>query len=313
VTVTRSSKFSGFAEGYGRRVSLSHSYPFSSIYMGTLPMNSSRALKYIVSSRRNPMINRKISFGSIVLLACLAMTSVASAQTGSFTVHFAGCTEFAGWGPVSLAEAQPLVPAGYVIAGAAMGQASIVVRATNCESVAVGLSAAQPTVISQIGINLVAPDETGNINNYTVIYVTNNLVLAEYFRTVGLPAVFDPELTYEYTPGPMGTSGELYVAASGQGLPPYFLFGTETDPPPNSQQSFLANWWFTGYGGKIKQSTSFPVISFGTAAVTLYTSRNSLLGDLIGGNTDSNFPILSVRGVYPAATMTVTISRAGGG
>jgi hypothetical protein len=28
-----------------------------------------------------------------------------------------------------------------------------------------------------------------------------------------------------------------------------------------------------------------------------------LLGNLIGGNTDSNFPILSVRGVYPAATV----------
>jgi transcriptional accessory protein Tex/SPT6 len=36
------------------------------------------------------------------------------------------------------------------------------------------------------------------------------------------------------------------------------------------------------------------------------TSNTSLLGNLIGGNPDSNFPIFSVRGVYPAATMTVT-------
>jgi hypothetical protein len=49
-----------------------------------------------------------------------------------------------------------------------------------------------------------------------VIYVTNNQVLAEHFRTAGLPAVFDTELAYEYTPGSMETSGELYVAASGQ-------------------------------------------------------------------------------------------------
>jgi hypothetical protein len=205
----------------------------------------------------------------IVFLLCLSVTSVAVAETGSFTVHFAGCTEFAGWGPVSLAEAQPLVPAGYVIAGAAMGQAAIVVRATSCQGVAIGQSAAQPTEISQIGINLVAPDGTGDINNYTVIYVTNNQALVELFRTAGLPAVFDPELAYEYAPGPMETSGELYVAAAGQGLPAYFLFGTENEPSPNSQQSFLANWWFTGHGGKMKQSTSFPVISFGTAAVTL--------------------------------------------
>jgi hypothetical protein len=170
---------------------------------------------------------------------------------------------------------------------------------------------ARPTELSQIGINLVAPDGTGDINNYTVIYVTNNQALAEHFQIAGLPAVFDPQLTYEYTPDPIGTSGELYVVAAGQGLPAYCLFGTETDPPPNSQQSFLANWWFTGDGTKIKQSTSFPVISFGTAAVTLYTSNTSLLGNLIGGNTASNFSFLSVRGVYPAATMTVTFKASG--
>jgi hypothetical protein len=61
----------------------------------------------------------------------------------------------------------------------------------------------------------------------------------------------------------------------------------------------------------MKQSTSFPVISFGTAAVTLYTSKNSPLGDLIGGNSDSDFTFLSVRGVYPAATMTVTFKSSG--
>jgi hypothetical protein len=204
------------------------------------------------------------------------------------------------------------VPAGYVIAGAANGQAAIVVRATSCQGVAVGQSPTQPTELSQIGINLVAPDGTGDINNYTVIYVTNNRALAEQFQTFGLPAVFDPQLTYEYTPDSSGVSGQLYVTAAGEELPAYFLFGTETEPPPNSQQKFLANWWFTGDDGRrMKQSTSFPVISFGTAAVTLYTSKNSPLGDLIGGNSDSDFTFLSVRGVYPAATMTVTFKSSG--
>lgn len=253
----------------------------------------------------------KTPFEATLILLCLSVTSIASAETGPFTVHFAGCTEFAGWGPISLTEAQPFVPTGYVIAGAAMGQAAIVVRATSCQGVSIGQSAAQPTEISQIGINLVAPDGTGDINNYTVIYVTNNQALAEHLRVAGLPAVFDPGLVYEYTPAPMGASGELYVAASGQGLPAYFLFGTENDPPPNSQQKFSANWWFTGNGARMKQSTSFPAISFGTATVTLYTSDASLLGNLIGGNTASNFSFLSVRGVYPTATMTVSFKLAG--
>ena len=53
--------------------------------------------------------------GKLSVILFITATCGASAETGSFTVHFAGCTEFAGWGPVSLAEAQPLVPAGYVM------------------------------------------------------------------------------------------------------------------------------------------------------------------------------------------------------
>ena len=174
---------------------------------------------------------------------------------------------------------------GFVIAGAANGQAAIVVRATSCEDVSGDHSPALPIELSQIGINLVTPDGTGDINNYTVIYVTNNEDLARRFQTVGLPAVFDPQLTYEYTPDSSELAGELYATAAGEELPAYFLFGAETEPPPNSQQSFLANWWFTGPGGRVKQSTLFPAISFGTAAVSLYTSNASLLGKLIGGNT----------------------------
>jgi hypothetical protein len=63
-----------------------------------------------------------------------------AADSRSFNVQFAGCTEFVGWGPVSLAAAQPLVPAGYVIAGATNGEAAIVVRATSCEEVSVDQS-----------------------------------------------------------------------------------------------------------------------------------------------------------------------------
>jgi len=144
-------------------------------------------------------VNRISMFGAIFLLICFQVGRVTSAETRSLTVHFSGCTEFVGWGPVSLPEAQPLVPAGYVIAGAAKGQAAIVVRAASCQGVAVVQSSSQPTELSQIMINLVAPDGTGDINNYTVIYVTNNRALAEYFQTAGLSAVLDPQLTYEFT------------------------------------------------------------------------------------------------------------------
>jgi hypothetical protein len=45
----------------------------------------------------------------VAVLGLLGAPSV-SADARSFKVQLAGCTEFVGWGPVSLAAAQPLVP-----------------------------------------------------------------------------------------------------------------------------------------------------------------------------------------------------------
>jgi hypothetical protein len=63
-----------------------------------------------------------------------------------------------------------------------------------------------PTVISQIGIEIVAPDGTGDINNDTLVYLTNNAQLAFAFNVGGLPAIFDPTLTYEFIYDSTGTS-----------------------------------------------------------------------------------------------------------
>ena len=185
--------------------------------------------------------------------------------------------------------------------------AAIVVRATRCAGAQVNGGPGVPTIISQIGIEISSPDGTGDINNYTLIYVTDNAQLALAFRIAGLPAFFDPTLTYEFTYDSTGKSGELYVEAQGQGLPGYFLTGTETDPS-GSGSDFKANWWYQGFAGVIKQASDFPNIAFGPANVSLHTSRESVLGKLIGGNTDADFHFLPVRGVYAAAHMDVTIS-----
>jgi len=185
--------------------------------------------------------------------------------------------------------------------------AAIVVRATSCASAQVNGGAGVPTIISQIGIEIVAPDGTGDINNYTLIYVTDNAQLALAFRLAGLPAVFDPTITYEFTYDSTGKSGELYVEAEGVGLPAYFLTGTETDPSSGGSD-FKANWWYEGFAGVIKQASDFPNIAFGPANVTFHTSRKSVLGMLLGGNTDADFHFLPVRGVYRTAHMDVTIS-----
>jgi hypothetical protein len=254
---------------------------------------------------------------TFALFYAAAVAAPLTAQ--NFTVDFTNCSEFVGEGPVSLAVAKPLVPKPFVIApGPSATTANIVIRATGCAGVSVNHGPSVPTNLSQIGINITPPDNTGEINNYTLIYVSNNPDLVLHFVAAGLPAQYDPQLTYEYPAGHTG-SGNVYVAVApppslfGRGITPHFIYGPETAPPPNSAQDFLANWWYsvpTIFGAaRMKQQSDFPAISFGGQSATLYTDSSSTLGKLIGGNADSNFSTLPLRGVYPTAHMEVTVTR----
>ncbi len=244
----------------------------------------------------------------LLILELTVAPSAIRADPGGrgFTVDFSQCTEFAGVGPVDYGKASALVPSPFAALPAGTTGA-IVVRATSCAGVKVNGGRAIPTNISQIGVEIVPPDGTGDINNYTLIYVTDNPELVLAFKLAGVPAVLDPGLTYEFTYDATGLAGELYVEADGFNLPAYFLTGTETDPAA-AGSDFKANWWFESPAGKVKQASDFPDIAFGTASIGVHTDKNSALGKLIGGNTDSDFHFLPVRGVYPSATMQVIVT-----
>ena len=247
---------------------------------------------------------KSMTFCFAVTMALTASAAWADPGRG-FTVDFLQCTEFAGVGPVNFAKASALVPA--VFSTLPVGTTGgIVVRATSCIGVRVNGGRSIPTNVSQIGVEIVAPDGTRDINNYTLIYVSNNPELVLAFRLAGVPAVFDPSLTYEFTYDSTGKAGELYVEAEGDDLPAYFLSGTEADPTgPGSD--FKANWWYAKSGTVVKQASDFPNIAFGTANISLHTDRISALGQLIGGNTDADYHFFPVRGVYPTAHMEVTV------
>jgi hypothetical protein len=252
-----------------------------------------------------------LRYGSATALTAvlsLAMSSSGASIDGlSFKVAFSNCEEFVGEGPVALAPAQRLVAQGYAITAASPGQAPIVVRMTRCEAAKVDGTRAVPTIISQIGVNIVSPDGTGTINTYTLICATNNPFLAEALDRIGVPTSYDPAITYEYTRNDAGNGGVLYGAVPDANVPAYFLYGAETEPAPNTQRLLIANWWRgTGDPARVRQQTTFPAISFGASEVTLYTSAFSPLGQLIGGNTYGNFSILALRGVYASAEMIVT-------
>ncbi len=261
-----------------------------------------------IARQQAPGRGLRLLLPAIAVIGSLGMSAAAQSRT-DFSVDFTNCSEFAGEGPVSLAAAKPLVPAEFTINGASSGTANIVVRATSCASVTVNGRDPRPTNLSQIGINIVPPDGTGDINNYTLIYVSNNPILVDSFIAAGLPAHYDPLLTYEYT-APVTANGNLFVSVASRDVQPYFIYGPETAPPPDSATDFLANWWYApGRNLKMRQQSNFPDISFGTSSVTFYTAATSELGKLIGGNTFSNYSVLALRGVYPSAHMDVTTAH----
>lgn len=239
----------------------------------------------------------------------LAFAATAAWAEQPLTVDFTQCTEFAGVGPVSFASASALVPAQFTALSTGAGTGGIVVRAGSCTGVSVNGGPAVPTVFSQVGVEIVPPDHTGDINNYLLFYITNNPELVVALNLAGAPALYDPNLTYQFTYGPTGKAGVLYVEAEALGVPSYTIYGAETDPTA-PYGDFTANWWaLTPQRELVKEAGNYPNISFGTASNTVFTDKNSELGKLIGGNTDSNFSYLPLRGIIPTAQIVVTVSK----
>jgi hypothetical protein len=239
----------------------------------------------------------------LVLPAFLAAGAV---HARGFTVELGGCSEAIGVAAVPIGDVQPLVPAPYVIAEGPEGFASLVVRASRCASASVDGGAPEELKVAQIGVVLVPPDGTGDINNYALALVTSSPGFQQKLSRAGLPAVLDPDLVYEVTPDPPGDGGELFVDVSPSSAPAWFLSGTVTDPPQGSDFPFVANWWFSGPRGQMKMATSIPLLGYGSGSIQAFTRRDSLLGSLLAGNVAS-FGV-NLRGVFDSAELEATVT-----
>jgi len=69
----------------------------------------------------------------------------------------------------------------------------------------------------------------------------------------------------------------------------------------------VANWWFQGSHGAIKMSTSIASIRYGAASFSLHTSKISVLGNLIGGNTDASFVFFNALGAFTGAHLAASV------
>lgn len=242
---------------------------------------------------------------SLGLLTCTAaLLTAADNPNRNFNTVFSGCREFVAFGPVSAAKAQAALPPGFtpVLFGA---DAALALRAASCDGVSVAGSPFRPGIVAHYGINIVSPDGTGDVNNYTLYYATNSEALADQLRKTGLPVIHNPSLAVE---DPTVRPGNVYIGIYGGDTQPWFMTGPVTDPIPPAFP-FIANWWYQSKTGRLKMSTDIPSIAFGPAQLTVNTSKTSPLGNLIGGNTKSDFPFYNVRGQFSSGVMTSTTTR----
>jgi hypothetical protein len=228
-------------------------------------------------------------------------------RKGTLDVDFANCTEYAGFVPVPLANAAPFVPAGYSVALASPGEANAIVRVAHCESVVVGGKATGPGTVAQLGVNIVPPNGTGDINNYTVWYDTDGLALSLALRSAGVDAEFDPFLLYQRLPDGDGQTARTIIANGIDPAPPFVIDSKVLIPTSTTQPiDFTANWWQTNGAATVEMASDFPNILFGpeSTGVTIDVVPRTRLAALIGAD-EGTFVGLSVSNVAPVGHMHV--------
>jgi len=246
--------------------------------------------------------------GFSICLALLIAAAIGStvgihgqSQSPGFGVEFTDCVESIGVALVPTASARAYVPNQFILAGEGQPVTPLVVRTARCGGIATAGHEPKASEIVQIGAVIVPPDFTGDINNYTIWYYTSDPKLATELRKAGVAAQHVPTIDYVYDTNDNSFSVRVPVP----GAPRLALFGTVT-PSPNPAGSFLANWWQQSETGSVKMSTNVPVINIGGASLMLTTHPNGLLGQLIGGDSNS-FPLLQQFNTFSGAHMEVSI------
>lgn len=242
---------------------------------------------------------RSIPWVVVCLFSCV--TSRALAANVSFNVQFDQCGEFVGIGLVPMANARALVPPQYTLAAdPKTGQAMIVVRVTSCQSVSVDGKNPKPAHTAQIGISVVIPGSTAQIDNYLLWFVTDLGVLHGKLQAAGLQNGNDQQLSVVFAPS--GATGPLHIDVNSPRFPAFPVTGVITSPP-GSPVPFVANWYADTRNGTLRMHTVFD-IGFGSADAGVTPEPGSALAELIGSDTDTlHFGVLDSYNEWKAATM----------
>ena len=250
-----------------------------------------------------------IGFACIGLGACNGATdgesvealgkSEAALTAGALDVDFQGCTEMASLAPAAVADLRPRVPLGYQIANEASGTGFVVVRVAACANVVIEGRSDGAGTVAQVGANLISPDGTGDINNYTLWYYTTSPRLFLRLLARGVNAQLTRDITFAVTPT---GGGNAQLAVTVPGYPAFSVAGPVVLPTA-SPVPYVANWWRDHGGGHARMNTVLPAIQFSSAHLTL-TNPSNALGKIFGAATVT-FPIFDSYNAFPDAHMTV--------
>jgi len=239
----------------------------------------------------------------LLIVAAVGAQAASGSPDGSpnFPVEFTDCVESIGVTLVPTALARGYVPAQFILVGEGQPVTPLVVRTARCGGISVNGSWPEAGEIVQIGLVIVPPDGSGDINNYTLWYYSSDASLAKQLRKTGVSAQHSPTIDYDYS----ADDNTLFVCVPRPGSPRLALFGA-VQPSSSPAGSFLANWWQQTEAGNVKMSTNVPVINIGGADLTLTTDPNGPLGQLIGGGS-TGFPLLQQFNTFTDAHMQVSI------
>lgn len=222
-----------------------------------------------------------------------------------FTIALTDGVENVGIGLVSTERAQQLLPPPFKLANNGEPVTPLVVLAAECQGIAVTGAVPTPGTFVQVGLIVVPPDGTGEINIFTLWHYTTHLTLARALKNAGLNSQHVPIIEYDVTLSGKAGSTRLTVPSPAQ--PPLLLAGAIREP--NQPVTFNGNWWAKAGNRLLKLNSVVPAATFSDAELTLTTRASNPLGHLIGGET-LNFAILQRFNTFPRVRTEVSVLAA---
>ncbi len=225
--------------------------------------------------RSATIVGAVLIIGGLGSVAHAGPAPAAVTLSSSFGVEFTDCSELASITTITVAKARTVVPASFTLAVDTGGGTPFVVRVAHCRAVSVDGNAPEAGTVAQLGVSIVSPDGTGDINNYTAWYYTTSLRFAVKLQLLGVPhsGRRDSATTSCRTPRRPAPCASTWPAGH-----PAFRVTAPVVEPVAAAVPFQANWWIQSGTQRTRMSTPIPALRFGTAAATLTTPRVSQLG-----------------------------------